>query len=375
MGKKKYTTEYASAELKRMRELYDVPYYILYGERDDGKSYAVKRDAIIDEISKGNSFVYLRRLHSHIVRKNCLKVFEDIQDEAIKKLGSPICYDSQKGFYIGEGETERVVGIARSIDEVMLYKSIPITNVTVIFFDEFIDYTYMPDEIPKFLHSISNICRGSNYGKVKIYMCGNTINKYSPYFKLFGIDPNKAKQGEIYYVKHKLGVSAAFEHTPTKVEDIITKVKYNDYIGFDDNESVNMIMFGEWEYQTCQTKQIDGITWNCMRHFVPIYFTAHTKVYEFTINTDLKVPIVFIRTINVQMGKVKDTVKYNLALDDTVRLVSKKGYVPTIKKVNSLVDANTRDKWALVQECLECGRVIFDTVETGSDIISLLMKK
>ena len=133
-------------------------------------------------------------------------------------------------------------------------------------------------------------------------------------------------------------------------------------------------MFGEWEYQHCKTKQIDGIGWNCMRHFIPIYFTALDMVYEFTINTDTKIPILFVRKVNIQLGKCKSRVLYNLAYDDTVHLINSKGYVPTISKVNDLVDNNTLKKWKLALLCIDCDRVIYDDISTGSEFMSLFRK-
>lgn len=369
MAKRRYTTEYV--DVKRMLKSYDTTYYILFGQREDGKSYAVKKE-IIEYISQGFNFVYLRRLHKQIVRKQMLKVFDDIQWYALELLGSKIYYDTQLGFHLIIDGEKKPVGYCTALDDTMTAKSIPITNIKIILFDEFIDYMYGVDEIPKFLHCISTICRPPNEN-VKIFMLGNTISKNCPYFKLFGIDINRIKQGEIYYISHSLGVTAAVQHTATKVDDLKTKSKKNKYIGFDDNESVNMIMFGEWEYKHCNTDNIDGITWNCMRHFVPIYFTAIEQVYEFTLYTDGKLPILFVRKVNTQNGMVKTKVKYNLSYDNTVILTNNNGIVPIISKINSLIDSRTLSKWELSVKCFECGRVVYDSVSTGSEIMSLLM--
>lgn len=370
MAKRKYTTEYF--DLSRMINSYDTSYYIIYGQREDGKSYSVKR-YIIEQIKLGYNFAYLRRCHEHIVRRNMIKVFDDVQDICEKELGSKIYYDAQMGFYLKINGEPKIVGYCSSLADTMKVKSIPVVNIKVILFDEFIDYNYMDNEISMFLHCISTICRPPNEN-VKIFMLGNTISKNCPYFKLFGIDTRKIKQGEIYYLKHNLGVTACVQHTPTKVDDINTKEKHHDYIGFDDNESVNMIMFGEWEYQHCKTEQIDGISWNCMRHFIPIYFTALNQVYELTINTDIKVPILFVRKVNIQMGKCKTKVKYNLSYDDSVHLINNDGFVPTITKVNDFVDKRTKEKFNMALLCIDCGRVIYDTIGTGSEFMSLFSR-
>lgn len=373
MGRRKYTTEYF--DITPILRQYDTTYYMIYGEREDGKSYTVKKNKCIEDYATSKKrFVYLRRLHQHIVRKNLVKVFDDMQEIAQQKLGSKIYFDSQMGFYIinSKGESE-VIGYHTSLQDAMLAKSIPLVNVGTILFDEFIDYTYMEDEIPKFLHTISTICRPPNTD-VKIFMLGNTISNDCPYFNLFGVDPRKIHQGEPYYIKHSLGVSATVYHTPTKVQNLVTKSKHNDYIGFDNNHSVNMIMFGEWEYTNCTTTKIDGIGWNCMRHLIPLYLTALGNVYEFTINTDITIPILFVRKVNTQNGVCGTKIKYNLTYDRSVNLINKKGIVPTFTKMNDFIDDDTLCLWQMGMKCVSCGRVIFDNVATGSEFIHLIEK-
>ena len=370
MGKKKYTTEYFN--IRPIISKYDVTYYMIYGEREDGKSYSVK-DLIIETVKNGWKFVYLRRTHQQIVRRNMVKVFGDIQDKAEEYLGSKIYFDSQEGFYILENGEHKNIGYATSLQDAMLVKSIPIVDVKIILFDEFIDYTYFQNEISMFLHTISTICRPPNED-VKIFMLGNTISKDCPYFNLFNIDNKKVLQGEVYYLKHTLGVSAVVHHTPSKVSDITTKKKHNKYIGFDDNESVNMIMFGEWEYQHCITKQIDGVGWNCTRHLIPLYVTALGQTYELTIYTAIKIPIAFVRKPNIQLGKCRENIKYNLTYDRTVNLISKSGIVPSFTRLTSFIDSATMDKIKVFNECLSCGRVIFDTIETGSEFLAIYEK-
>lgn len=373
MGKKRYTDQYF--DITPILKQYDVTYYVVYGEREDGKSYTVKLNKCIEDYAVYKKrFVYIRRLHQHIVRRNMIKVFDDMQDIAVQRLGSKIYFDAQVGFYIinSSGEHE-VIGYCTSLQDAMLVKSIPITNVSCILFDEFIDYTYMEDEIPKFLHTISTICRPPNEN-VKIFMLGNTISKDCPYFELFGIDTRKISQGEPYFIQHSLGVSAVVYHTPTKVKNLITKSKHNQYIGFDDNNSVNMIMFGEWEYNNCITGKIDGVGWNCMRHLIPIYLTALGNVYEFTINTDIKIPILFVRKVNTQNGVCGTKIKYNLTYDRTVNLINKNGIVPSFTHINEFIDDDTICLWDMGMKCLKCGRVIFDNVATGSEFLHLIEK-
>lgn len=377
MGKKKYTTEYF--DIKPIMAKYpDCTYYLAWGQRSDGKTYTgktvlVEQSELIEPIDyeHGEKFIYLRRLHQHITRKNMLKEFDDVMEKFEKRFGEPVAYDSQIGFYLLN--SKQVIGYAMAIEDAYLQKSIPIVGIKYIIFDEFIDYYYMENEIPLFLHTIKNICRPPNNVKA-ILMFGNTVNKFSPYFDLFKLDPKKMNMGECYYFKHKLGVSGVAIHTPIKVDDIVSKSKTDKYIGFDDNESVDMIMFGEWEYNHTNTKGIDGITWNCNRHRVNLYVTGGNDVYELSLYMDSKLPILFVRKVNTQQGKVKESIYYNLSYDNSVILMNKKGFVPIIAKVNSLVDTNTLKQWDYVCDCYNAGRVVYDTIETGSNFMYIFDK-
>lgn len=366
MARKKYTTEYIN--IRNVLNKFDTSYYLIYGERGDGKTYGGKEIVIDDYKDRGKRFVYMRRTHQHIVRSKMVKVFDDIQHYAEKMLNSKIYFDSQMGFYIIKDGEKEVVGYCTSVQDAMNVKSIPLVNIGYILFDEFIDYNYFENETSMFLHAISTICRPPNHD-VKILMLGNTIHKDCPYFKLMGVDTSKIKQGQYYYLKHELGASITVYRTPTKVDSLVGNVKKDSYIGFDDNESVSMIMFGEWEYNNCITTQIDGVGWNCMKNLVPIYFTALGNVYEIAIHIDTQIPITFIRKVNTQNGKCSKLVKYNLTVDRSVNLINKRGIVPTITSVNDFIDENTLNKWSIFIKCLECGRIIYDKIETGSEFI------
>ena len=387
MGKKKYTTEYVNKEIRRVVKKYsDIPYFIFYGERKDGKTYGGKEYALDEVVFQQNKkFIYMRRLHKHIVKRKMRKEFDDM-GEVIKGIygeNKYICYDSQRGFYYEDKEDD-IIGYALSIEDCMNEKSIPYTEIGCIIFDEFIDYNYMDNEIQFFLHMIDTICR--DYPDIKIFMFGNMINKFCPYFELFGFDPKKLNQGEPYYIQHSLGVKAVVMHTPTRVKDIKTKTKTARYIGFDNNETVNMIMFGEWEYDHCNVQMLDGVTWNSMRHLVPLYVTGIRQTFELTIHTDSELPILFIRDINTQEGKVRKEILYNLAYDGSVNLIKqikkevnnkvefKSVYVPRIKCVNRLVDESTYELFKTCMLCIESGRVIFNNIATGSDFLFMYEK-
>ena len=56
-----------------------------------------------------------------------------------------------------------------------------------ILFDEFITKgMYLTDEFMAFMNTLSTIIRQRD--NVKIFMCGNTVNKFNPYFEEMGLN-------------------------------------------------------------------------------------------------------------------------------------------------------------------------------------------
>src|SRR5690606_4040116 len=92
-------------------------------------------------------------------------------------------------------------------------KSISYPRVEIIFFDEFITkHLYLNDEFILFMNTISTIVRQRT--NVTIYMCGNTVDKYCPYFKEMGLNHvHKMEQGtiDVYrYGNSKLTVAVEY---------------------------------------------------------------------------------------------------------------------------------------------------------------------
>lgn len=324
---------------------------------------------IISEIEKGNMFFYMRRRHNQIVRTKMQRLFEDISDECEKRIGDYLKYSHDHGFYYVKDDIEKSCGFAGAVEDAYLLKGLDYSKVTIVLFDEFIDYEYMDDEISKYLNLISTITRARQ--NVTIFCLGNTIKnvKYSPYFQLFGIDTNKIKPGQRAFIKHTNGATVAVERTVSKSDNKNTYEKKNKYVGFDDNNSVKMILFGENEVDKINTKSIDGVSWNCYRYLMPIYITYMQEVFEITLNTDkAKLPISFIRKINTQNGEVNKNIKYNLSGDNSIELFNKYGFVPIINKVNSLVDEKTLNRWNIFLQTIEVGRVVYDNAITGTEM-------
>ena len=131
---------------------------------------------------------------------------------------------------------------AFALSDVEHDKSTSYPNVYNIVFDEFLTRRYyLPDEFVIFMNVLSTIIRDRE--NIKIFMLGNTVNKYCPYFDEMGLNNiEQMKQGniDVYSFGNELKIAVEYCN-PTK-----DGKKSNKYFAFD-NPRLNMITKGAWE--------------------------------------------------------------------------------------------------------------------------------
>ena len=347
---------------------YEVPYRLILGERSNGKTYSVKKRCIEKFKNYKEKFLYVRKRSDSISRKEMKKLFADINDDFVMDwLSDFVKYTTDSGFYIENDSGERsILGYAISVEDYESKKGIPYNDITTIFFDEFIEKRGdIDDEVGKFLNLVSTVRRKRD--NVEVFMVANTITRFSPYFEEFGIDIKKLKRGECHYIKHENGAELAIEYCGSL--NIQKGVKQQDrYFGFDHSPASQMIMYGEWEYDIVNIKNIDGIGWKEHRRLIPLYFTALATVYELSIYIK-KNPVAFVRTINTQNGFVKDYIEYNLSYDNSLQLFNKNGIVPSYKLISPLMTDEVNHLLKIFNQCIDCGRIVFDNISSGSDFL------
>lgn len=252
--KKEIKLEYYSL-LPILKKGKDCKYYMIFGQRSNGKTYAVLEYILKQHIESGyrHQGAILRRQREDFVGKRGKTMWDNLlpriseltnfRYNSIKYVGrqwflckydedgnieycaqDPFCY----GFAISEGEHD---------------KSSSYPFIKTILFDEFISRaSYLPDEFVQFMNSLSTIIRTKE--DVKIFMCGNTVNKYCPYFKEMGIKHYKDMQKgdiDIYtYANKDLRVAVEWSDAAPATRNS------SAYFAFD-NPKLAMITSGDWE--------------------------------------------------------------------------------------------------------------------------------
>ena len=236
-------------------------YNIIIGERSNGKTYSVLQKALQDYATKGHQTALLRRMQEDFIGKRGAGLFEPlINNNEIERITdgtwTSVYYYASRWFLCKyeedkKGNMERVTDTQPfmygfALSQMEHEKGTGYPNVKNIIFDEFITrMAYLRDEFVLFMNTLSTIIRSRD--DVIIFMLGNTVNKYCPYFDEMGLRHIKdMKQGEIdvYQLKHRSGkvLKVAVEYCKP-----FEKGKKSDFYFAFDNQKLEMITTGVWE--------------------------------------------------------------------------------------------------------------------------------
>ena len=231
-------------------------YNIIFGERSNGKTYAALKYGIERYIKTGEQMAYIRRWREDLRGKRAENLFANhVANGLIEELTdgkfNEVFYLSNKWFlsYYDKDKNKRYpdstpfcFGFCLSEQEHEKSSSYP--NVTTIVFDEFLTRRiYLPDEFMLYMNLLSTIIRQRD--NVKVLMLGNTVNKFCPYFQEMGLkNVGVMEQGTIdIYRFGEQGATVAVEYCDT----IVKQKASNKYFCFD-NQNLQMITGGKWEF-------------------------------------------------------------------------------------------------------------------------------
>ena len=185
-------------------------YNIIIGERGNGKTYSVQKEMIERFLEDGEQCFILRRWMEDVKPSNAQNFWDGKLTAKLHEMSGgrfrniilksnryiAVDYDDKDRPIVNE---ENTVGYVWDLNEAERLKGQSFPFVTNIVFEEFISLSqmgYLPDEVTYFLNVLSTIIRDRT--NVRIWMLGNTVNPYNPYFKHFGIKGLELQQGTIW---------------------------------------------------------------------------------------------------------------------------------------------------------------------------------
>lgn len=346
----------------------DARYYVVIGERSNGKTYSSLDRALQQAAESGEEFGYIRRFGEDIRPKNLTNLFNaHLENGRIEELWNgaynAIEYKSNKFLLTKRMEDGRpdpdteplLVGRAFDLNSMEHYKSISFPRITTIIFDEFLSRQgYLPNEFMLFQNALSTIIRDRD--NVKIFMLGNTVNKYCPYFAEMGLKHvNEQKQGTVDVYRYgSSGLEVAVEYCEStskhggKASDV--------YFAFD-NPQLKMITTGTWEigiypHLPCEYKPKDVI----QEFFIEF---EHELLHGLIIAPPNYHPFVFLHPKTTE-------IKHD---DDYVYTTQ-----PTASRYRMQGLTRQNDKLSqYIKKCISEGRVFYATNETGEVFRNFLL--
>lgn len=234
----------------------DCTYNVIFGERSNGKTYSVLKYGLKKYFETGGQLAIVRRWKEDITGRRASDIFNAIKENnEIAKLSNGlytgITYWAGKFYVCNYDEHNKPVynietdcfAYCFALSETEHNKSISYPRITTIMFDEFLTkHVYLNDEFVLFMNTVSTIVRQRT--NVKIFMLGNTVNKYCPYFDEMGLkNVRDMKQGTIdVYTYGNSELKVAVEYCAST-----KKSKGNNFYFAFDNPKLHMITSGAWE--------------------------------------------------------------------------------------------------------------------------------
>ena len=247
-------------------------YNVIFGLRSNGKTFAVKHlglfgyhDKLINingYLDNGSQLAIIRRYEEDFKRGRGASMWNDIIDNPYKgnmleKYTKGVWNNIKfitNAWYLSRWEDGKEVEVdekpfayAFGISSAEHYKSNSYPNIKNILLDEFIASTgYLVNEFTLFTNVLSTIIRQRD--DVKIFLCGNSINKVNPYFTEMGLTKakNQSKNTIDVYTYGKSELKVAVEYTGDINTSGTSKRGSDKYFAFD-NPKLKMITSGDWE--------------------------------------------------------------------------------------------------------------------------------
>ena len=247
------TKYYNTTKIMKMNATYNV----IFGERSNGKTYALLEQSLKSYFKDGSQMGYVRRWKEDLTGRRASRLFSGINENGVVKRLShgrfeAVHYYAGKFYLCTYDESGKViysdtdiVAFTFSLSDGEHDKSTSFPSIKTIVFDEFLtNRLYLPDEFVLFMNTVSTIVRRRD--NVKIYMLGNTVNKFCPYFNEMGLNKvPQMKQGSIdlySYGESKLKVAVEYCASNNDSKDS----EQNKYFAFN-NPKLEMITGGSWE--------------------------------------------------------------------------------------------------------------------------------
>lgn len=236
---------------------------LIVGKRANGKSFDILSKAIKDFYQTGRQTAYVRRWDVDLMAINTQNLFKTHVSAGVVRALTDGAWDDvkywNKSWYLVHTDDETgeqtkhntpfMCGL--SLNSAEHYKSgLSVPMCYRMFFDEFIALAgkYLPNEWSAWANMYSTIKRNKPDNEFELYMVGNTINPFNPYFQNMGLmHIEKQEKGTIQVYDYNNGGRVAVELTAEEGPD--DPRENNKLLHAFDDPTLKMITDGVWEFE------------------------------------------------------------------------------------------------------------------------------
>lgn len=296
-------------------------YNVLFGERSNGKSYAVKLRCIKRYFENNEKFVYMRRWREDLMQGRAEDYWNDMEedDEGNRRIeeitsGKYTCISvyrnhiylanrDEQGKKIRGEECGRITCLTGDTHD----KSNVFVKYYRIILEEMITESgYLPDEVSTFMSLVSTILRKR---KGEVFLLGNTLTKTCPYFREWGlINVPRQKQGTIDVYHYRT------DEYNDNGEQIIVDIAC-EYCENTRGRSLmifgnKMITSGEWQSKSLPHLPLQ---YDEYKRIMSVLLRDELELFAIDLLTYKKKPLLYIRLIDKKWTEDR---KYDIIITD-----------------------------------------------------------
>ncbi len=347
----------------------DALYYLLYGERANGKSYAVKLRCLEKayENPKTEKFVYLRRWLEDVSKNRAEGYWDDMEydDEGNRRIeeithGEYTCISVYRNeiYFANRDEKEKkvrgvMIGRVAVLTGDTHEKSRSFVGYSRIIFEEMITESgYLGNEVSTFMSMVSTILR-KRVGEV--FLIGNTLTRACPYFREWElINVPKQKQGTIDIYNYKL------EDKDENGNELYVKIACEYCENVQGRTRMifgnKMITRGEW--QTEEKEHLPDLYGEYERH-LSILLDDELEHFVIDVLSHENIPLLYIREVDRRWINRN---KYDIIITDRFSYEQK-----YMKDLSAIPKLRKFIKWLF-----DSGKVCYQDNLVGTTFLTLL---
>lgn len=276
-------------------------YYIVLGQRSNGKSYSSFKYGIDQYFKTGSQFGVIRRSDDDLTNKQAKSMLSFLDKYILERYNKYLKFWN-KSWILLDNPTDKIstgdiCGHALALNLVENLKGNQFDYIDTIIFDEFMSARdrYLPNEVNLLIQMVSTVFRNRLNGKV--LMIGNTISKTAPYFRALNVLVHRFEKGEIRELEFNAnGRVTKFVIQRCPQCNVLGESENGELIAFNNfgNSSVGqMVTTGDFETQD----------YNRVRYNIMLDLPSNKERDQ--LNIDLKTKIITPKTTDKTTFKIQ----------------------------------------------------------------------